>query len=68
MSTVDYWILSIFHYLGCPSSYCTLIFYLMRNLYIYNACIYSFYFNHWGGWLCCVGRLVPEAIHNQVAI
>ena len=31
--------------LGSPHSYCTLIFDLMRNLYVYNQCmhIYSFY-------------------------
>ena len=34
------YILSILHYLGSPHSYCTLIFDLMRNLYIYNACVY----------------------------
>ena len=24
--------------------------------------------NNWVGWLCSVDRLVPEDIHNQVAI
>ena len=33
-------ILSILHYLGSPLGFCTLIFDLMRNLNIYNACIY----------------------------
>ena len=36
----DIGILSILHYLGSPLGFCTLIFDLMRNLYIYNACIY----------------------------
>ena len=40
---LDYNILSIFHYLGSPLSFRTLIFDLMRNFYIYNACIYSLY-------------------------
>ena len=40
LSNLDYYILSIFHHLGSPLSYRTLIFDLMRNLYIYNACIY----------------------------
>ena len=33
--------------MGSPLDYCTLIFDLMRNLYIYNACIYiySIYIN-----------------------
>ena len=35
----DIYILSIFHYLGSPLN-CTLIFDLMRNLYIHDACIY----------------------------
>ena len=43
LSISNYYILSIFHYLGSPLSYCTLIVDLMRNFYIYNACIYSFY-------------------------
>ena len=37
---LDINILSILHYLGSPLGFCTLIFDLMRNLYIYNACIY----------------------------
>ena len=37
---LDVYILPILHYLGSPHSYCTLIFDLMGNLYIYNACIY----------------------------
>ena len=41
-TTLDYNILSIFHYLGSPLSYRTLVFDLMRNLYIYNTCIYIF--------------------------
>ena len=36
-SHLDYNILSNLHYLGSPLGYCALIFYLMRNLYIYNA-------------------------------
>ena len=28
----------------------------------------ALYFNNWVGWLCCVDRLVAEAIHNQVSI
>ena len=36
-------ILSIFHYLGSPLSCGTLIFDLRRNIYIHNACTYSFY-------------------------
>ena len=38
---LDYYILSIFHNLGSPLSYHTLIFYLMssRNIYLYNAYI-----------------------------
>ena len=37
---LDINILSILHYLGSPLGFCTLIFDLMRNLYIYSACIY----------------------------
>ena len=40
MSILDYYILSIFHYLRSPLCYHTLIFDLMRNLYLYNAYIY----------------------------
>ena len=43
------------------------IFDLMRNLYIYNACIYIYSIN-WGGWRCWWTDFVPEAIHNPVAI
>ena len=39
LSILDYHILSMFHYFGSPLSYHTLIFDLMRNMYIYNACI-----------------------------
>ena len=40
---LDYYILSIFHYLGSPLKYDTLIFDLMssRNMYLYNAYIYT---------------------------
>ena len=37
---LDINIFSILHYLGSPLGFCTLIFDIMRNLYIYNACIY----------------------------
>ena len=37
---LDIKILSILHYLRSPLGFCTLIFALMRNLYIYNKCIY----------------------------
>ena len=37
-SHLDINILSILHYLGSLLGLCTLIFDLMRNLYIYNAC------------------------------
>ena len=37
---MDINILSILHCLGSPLSLCTLIFDLMMNLYIHNACIY----------------------------
>ena len=40
---LDINILSILHYLGSPLGFCTLIFDLMRNLHIYNACIYIHY-------------------------
>ena len=39
---LDYNILSNLHYLGSPLGYCTVIFDLMRNLYIYNACVYIY--------------------------
>ena len=39
-SHFDINILSILHYLGSPLGLCTLIFDLMRKLYIYNACTY----------------------------
>ena len=39
---LDYNILSNLHYLGSPLGYCTLIFDLMRNIYIYKACIYIY--------------------------
>ena len=66
---LDYYILSIFHYLGSPLSYHTLNFELMssRNIYLYNAYIYSILIT-WANKRCCVDRTVPEAIHNQVAI
>ena len=35
----------IFHILGSPLSYHTLISDLMWNLHIHNACIYSFYYD-----------------------
>ena len=47
---LDYNILSNLHYLGSPLGFCTLIFDLMRNLYIYKACIYiysiTYFFMH----------------------
>ena len=39
---LDYNILSKLHCLGSPLGYCTLIFDLMRKLYIYNACIHIY--------------------------
>ena len=41
---LDYYILSIFHNLGSPLNYHTLIFDLMssRNMYLYNAYIYTY--------------------------
>ena len=41
---LDYYILSIFHYLGSPLSYHMLIVDLMslRNMYLYNAYIYTY--------------------------
>ena len=39
---LDYNILYNLHCFGSPLGYCTLIFDLMRNLYIYNACIYIY--------------------------
>ena len=39
-SHLDIKILSILHYLGSHLGLCTLMFDLMRNLYIYNACTY----------------------------
>ena len=47
---LDYYILSIFHYLGSPLSYHTLIFDLMssRNMYLYNAYIYTYILLHYG--------------------
>ena len=39
---LDINILSILHHLGSPLGLCTLIFDLMRNLYIFNACIYIY--------------------------
>ena len=42
LSLLDYYILSVFHYyIRSPLSNRILIFYLMRNLYLYNANIYS---------------------------
>ena len=43
LSNLENYIVCTFHYLGSLLSYRTLIFNLMRKLYIYNACIYSFY-------------------------
>ena len=40
----------------------------MRNLYIYNACIYIHSILLTGGWRCWWTDFVPEAIHNPVAI
>ena len=48
---LDINILSILHYLGSPLGFCTLIFDLMRNLYIYNACIYIHSIDRWSGGL-----------------
>ena len=45
-SHLDINILSILHHLGSPLDQCTLIFDIMRNLYIYNACTYIFLFTH----------------------
>ena len=41
---LGYYILSIFHNLGSPRNYHTLIFDLMssRNMYLYNAYIYTY--------------------------
>ena len=43
-SLIGYYHLSVFHYLGSPPSYHTLIFDLMssRNMYLYNAYIYTY--------------------------
>ena len=65
---LDYNILSNLHYLGSPLGFCTLIFDLMRNLYIYKACIYIYSIFNWDGWRCWWTDFVPEAIHNPVAI
>ena len=43
-SHLDINILSILHHLGSPLGNCTMIFDLMRNIYIYNACIHIFIF------------------------
>ena len=65
---LDINILSILHYLGSPLGFCTLIFDLMRNLHIYNACTYIHSILLTGGWRCWWTDFVPEAIHNPVAI
>ena len=41
LSILEYYILSIFHYLGSPLYYLTSISDLTRNFYRYNAYIYS---------------------------
>ena len=58
---LDYYILSIFHDLGSPLSYHTLIFDLMSssNMYLYNAYIYSILIT-WANQRCCVDRLSPK--------
>ena len=43
-SHLDINILSILHHLGSPLEYCTLIYDLVGNLYIYNACTYILIF------------------------
>ena len=48
--------LSIVHYLGSPLGYCTLIFDLMRNLYLYNACIYIYSISPPGAGACSHGH------------
>ena len=60
---LDYYILSIFHKLGSPLSYHTLIFDLMssRNMYLYmHTFIHIFYFNHLANQLCFVDSLSPR--------
>ena len=45
---LDYYILSIFHYLGSSLNYHTFIFDLMssKNMYLYNAYIYTYILFH----------------------
>ena len=31
-----------------------------------RACVYSFYFNNWVGWRCCVDRFAPNVIHDTL--
>ena len=46
---------------------CTLIFDLMRNIYIYNACIYVYILMTGKDSAAVWTDFVPEAIHNPVA-
>ena len=57
---LDYNILYNLHCLGSPLGYCTLIFDLMRNLYIYNACIYIYSILLTGWMALLVDRFCPR--------
>ena len=62
-SHLDINILSILHYLGSPLGLCTLIFDLMRNLFIYYAIVYC------GGMGCVIRHGIPMWQHfGQSAI
>ena len=56
LSILDYNVLSIFHYLGSPLSYCTLISNLMRN-FIMHAYIFILYYMFWNVILILTGEV-----------
>ena len=58
---LDYYIVSIFHYLGSPLNYHTLIFDLVSwmNMYLYNAYIYKYillYQTHASNYFKCLNK------------
>ena len=61
-------ILSILHYLGSPLGYCTLIFDLMRNLYIFIIPLLKYAYNRI--YVCIIKINVPRAheVKNQRVI
>ena len=75
LDIIHLYIFDLVHYLRSPLSYGTLIFYLMRNLYLYNAYIYTLHFiftvyfyrcraSHWQGGVAANRHWKQRRVHD----